>query len=237
VSIKDVTPENSSARLLMNVAEELKMPFLQIARKAEIGQITSEPELFSIQSMAESAINLLDNYTLGVRMQLDNYEDNYQPVSVPAVLYDASTKLRALAKAYGVSLELSIAGRYGPVLANRDALEGALVSLGSALIEALPATGGGQLKLHLASHRSRNGIVAGLYGQNQKLSSDVLKKGRQLQSNSRQPLVGISHTAGAGVFVADALLSAMDLNLYSSRHQGLHGLGIVLPVSKQLELV
>ncbi|NDC22360.1 hypothetical protein EBZ57_03250 [bacterium] len=237
VSADKPTNHTSSARLLLNVAEELKVPFLQIARKAEIGQITAKPELSTIQVAAETALNLLENYTLGVRMSLEGYETNLEPVSVPAVLYDTSTRLRALAKSYGVSLELSIAGRYGPVMANKAGLEAALVSLGAALIEALPAQGAGQLKLHLASHRSPAGVVAGLYGQNKQISSEVLKNGRKLQNSSRQPLTNISHTSGAGIFVADALLDAMDLNLHSSRHQGLYGLGIVLKPSRQLELV
>lgn len=237
MSVSKPSNDVSSARLLLNVAEELKMPFLQIAKKAEIGQMGSEPELFSIQVAAETALNLLENYTLGVRMQLDDYEAHLEPVSVPAVLYETSTRLSSLAKSYGVSLELNIAGRYGPVMANKAGLEAALVSLGAALIEALPAQGTGQLKLHLASHRSPNGIVAGLYGNNKQLSNEVLKKGRKLHNSSRQPLINISHTSGAGVFVADALLEAMDLNLHSSKHQGLYGLGIVLSPSRQLELV
>ena len=76
------------------------------------------------------------------------------------MLYDTGQQLDALAKSYGVELELNIAGRFGPVLAHRQGLQAALVSLGAALIEALPAQDAPQLKLQLATHRSRYGIVA-----------------------------------------------------------------------------
>ena len=142
-----------------------------------------------------------------------------------------------MAKNYGVELELSIAGRYAPVLAHRQGLQAALVSLGAALIEALPAQGSPQLKLQLATHRSRYGIVAGLYAETKQLSNEALQKGRQLRRQSRQPLMNLSHTSGAGVFVADTILNAMNLHLTASRHHRLYGIGTVLQPNHQLHLV
>jgi hypothetical protein len=141
-----------------------------------------------------------------------------------------------------VALELNVAGRYGPVLAHRQGLQAALVSLGAALIEALPAQQasagrGEQLKLRLATHRSRYGIVAGLYADTKQLSNYALQRGRQLQRHSRQPLMELTHASGAGIFVADTLLRAMSLNLRASRHHRLYGLGTVLRPNHQLQLV
>jgi hypothetical protein len=134
-------------------------------------------------------------------------------------------------------LELSIAGRYGPVLAHRQGLQAALVSLGAALIEALPAQESPQLRLQLATHRSRYGIVAGLYADTKQLSNEALQRGRELQRHSRQPLMNLTHTSGAGIFVADTILRAMHLNLRASRHRRLYGLGTVLQPNHQLQLV
>src|SRR5207342_1939555 len=111
--------------------------------------------------------------------------------SVSSVLYDTGQQLDGLAKSYGVELELHVAGRYGTVMAHRQGLQSALVSLGAALIEALPALENPQLRLQLATHRSRYGIVAGLYSQNPKLSNEALQRGRRLQSRSRQPLISL----------------------------------------------
>jgi hypothetical protein len=91
--------------------------------------------------------------------------------------------------------------------------------------------------LQLATHHCRYGIVAGLYADAEQLSSETLKQGRALQGRSRQPLLGMSHGSGAGIFVADAILGAMQLRLRASRHHRLYGLGTVLQPSRQLQLV
>ncbi len=226
-----------SQELLLGVAEELKVPLLQIARQAEQAQISGKPNLALIQATADTALRLLDNYALGVRLALEPEKLATESVSVSSVLYETGEQLNVLAKSYGVSLKLSIAGRYGPVLTHRQGLQAALVSLGAALIEALPAQESPQLTLHLATHRSRYGIVAGLYADSRQLTNVALQRGRQLQAYSRQPLIGLSHTSGAGIFVADSILRSMRLSLTASRHHRLYGLGTVLQPIHQLQLV
>ncbi len=219
----------------MSVVEELKLPLQQIARQTEQG--TADPK--AIHGTAEAALRLLDNYALGLRLQERPTQLETEPVSVSSVLYDTGQQLDALAKNYGVELELNVAGRYGTVMAHRQGLQSALTSLGAALIEALPALESPQLKLRLASHRSRYGIVAGLYTDAPQLTNAALGRGRRLQRQrvSRQPLTTISHTSGAGIFVADTILQAMSLRLRASRHHRLYGLGTVLPPNNQIQLV
>jgi hypothetical protein len=229
--------EGLSQQLLLSVAEELKLPLLQIARQAEQGQLTGQTDNHTIQTSADTALKLLDNYILAVRLATQPTHLDIESVSVSSVLYDTGQQLDAMAKSYGVDLELGIAGKFGPVLAHRQGLQAALVSLGAALIEALPAKETPQLKLWLATHRSRYGIVAGLYGETKQLSREALARGRKLQRFSRQPLLNLSYTSGAGVFVADAILKAMDLHLTTSRHHRLYGLATVLQPNHQLHLV
>ncbi|HET7320332.1 MAG TPA: hypothetical protein VFI84_01950 [Candidatus Saccharimonadales bacterium] len=227
-----------SEQLLLSVAEQLKLPLLQIARQAELGQLTSSPNLKEIQSSADTALRLIDSYVLGMRLALDEQESlMLEPVSVSSVLYDSAEQLQALAKFYGVKLELQVSGKFSPVMAHRKGLQAALVSLGASLIEALPALESPQLRLQLATHRCRYGIVAGLYSDTHTLTADALRHGRKLHGRSRQPLVGVTHTGAAGVFVADAILHAMRLKLQVSRHHNLYGLGAVLQPNRQLALV
>ena len=122
-------------QLLLSVAEELKLPFMQIARQAEQGQLSGQADLMTMQRTADAALTLLDNYATGVRLSLDPHL-SVESVSVASVLYDSAQQLDGLAKNYGVALELSIAGRYAPVIAHRQGLQAALVSMGAALIEA-----------------------------------------------------------------------------------------------------
>lgn len=226
-----------SQQLLLSVAEELKLPLLQIARQAEQAQLTEASDLKTIQTSAQTALQLLDNYSLAVRLATHPERLAVESISISSLLYDTGQQLDGLAKSYGVGLELGITGRFTPVLAHRQGLQAALVSLGAALIEALPAQESPQLKLCLATHRSRYGIVAGLYADTKQLTRETLQRGRRLQRHSRQPLMTLSHTSGAGIFVADTLLKAMNLHLMTSRHHRLYGLGTVLQANPQLHLV
>lgn len=227
-----------SQQLLLGLAEQLKLPLLQIARRAELSTLGQEVDIAAIQATADSALRLIDSYVLGVRLAEEGQESlALEPVSVASVLYDTAQQLSSVAKFYGVHLELSIDGKYAPVLANRQGLQAALTSLGMSLIEALPALDGSQLTLQLAAHRCRYGIVAGLYSDTEMLTAKNLRRGHELLGKSRQPLVGLTHSSGAGVFVADAILQAMQLRLQSTRHKKLYGLGAIMSANNQLQLV
>lgn len=238
MSVQEQTPVILSQGLWLGVAEELKWPLLQIARLAEQSKLTpSVSNDTLIETTANSALRLIDNYILGVRLSLEPQNLSVENVSVSSALYDAHEELSSLAKNYGVGLDLNITGKYGPVVANKMGLEAALVSLGAALIEALPAMEVKQLKLQLATHRSRYGVVAGVYAETKQVSANALSAGRRLAHVSRQPLVNLSHSSGAGVFVADSILKSMDLNLIISRHHNWYGIGTILQPSHQLQLI
>jgi hypothetical protein len=231
-----------SQQLLISVAEELKFPLLQIARQAEHASMSANPSLLiidSIQATADTALKLLDNYILGVKLHLEPDFFEQESVSVSSLLYDTKQELNGLAKSYGVELELNVAGKFGPVTANRKALLAALASMGAALIEALPANfeNPRQLSLKLATHKSRYGIVAGVYSEVSQVSESALKSGRKLNALTRQPLVNFSHTSGAGIFVAETILKAMNLSLTSSRHHRLYGIATILQPNNQLQFV
>jgi ribosomal protein S9 len=160
-----------------------------------------------------------------------------EPVSVSSVLYDAGSELLPVARSYDVRIDLDIGGRFGPVMANRQALQAALVSLGYALIEALPSTDKPQLRLQLSAHRCRYGIVAGVYCDAEDLTAQTLRQGRMLYGRTRQPMTQLTPSSGAGIFVADAILHAMKTQLTTSRHHNLRGLATVLQPNPQLQLI
>jgi hypothetical protein len=228
-----------SQELLLSLAEQLKVPFVQIARQAELATLTQqEDQLAGITTAATGALKLIDNYILGVQLaQEPNYVFDTEPVSVSSVLYDATAELLPMAKAYGVKLDLDIGGKFTPVMAHRRGLQAALVSLGYALIEALPANDASQLRLQFSAHRCRYGVVAGIYCDAENLSATTLRQGRQLHGQARQPMTQLSPSSGAGIFVADAILQAMQSQLTTSRHHKLHGLAAVLQPNPQLQLV
>ena len=235
VDDKPIMPE----KLLLSVAEQLKLPLLQIARRSELADLRGEAlDAKGTQATAEAALRLIDSYVLGVQLAEAGQEHIVlEPVSVSAVLYDAAQQLDRMARFYGVKLELHVDGRYGTVLAHRQGLQAAFTSLSMALIEALPALDSEHVTLHFMTHRSRYGIVAGVYSDIPNLNTALLKRGNSLLGKSRQPLVGLTHSSGAGVFVAESILQTLQLRLVTTRHQHMRGLGTILQPNKQLQLV
>lgn len=232
-----------SERLFLTLAEQMKLPLLQIVRQAELGTLAGDGHepLAEIRTNADVAIKLVDGYLLSMRLAAEEHTTTaLETISIASVLYDTAHQLHPIAKLYGVDLELSVDGRYGPVTAHREGLQTALVSLGYALIEALPATTtepAAQLKLQLAAHRCRYGIVAGMYADVDRLTTEALRQGRKLHGDARQPLPAFSHSGGAGVFVADAILQAIGARLKVSHHHHRSGLGAVLQPNSQLQLI
>lgn len=232
----DLRPE----QLFLSLAEQMKLPLLQILKQAELGALLdcNSEFLDQIHAQADVALKLVDGYLLSMRLAAEEaYAIEQESVSVSSVLYDAAHELHPIAKLYGVDLELSLDGKYGPVTAHRQGLQSALVSLGYALIEALPASSAPQMRLEIAAHRCRYGIVAGLYADVDRLTAEALRQGRRLYGDARQPLPALSHTGGAGVFVADAILSAIGARLKVSHHNKRSGLGAVLQANPQMQLV
>lgn len=224
----------------MSLAEQMKVPLMQISRRAEAGLLlgNSDEALALVHDQSEIALQLIEGYMLSMRLSLDqNDAFTLEPVAVSSMLYDAAQQLTPIAKSYGVELEVVTAGRYGPVAAHQQGFKTALVSLGYALIEALPATNRSQLRLQLAAHKCRYGIATGLYADSELLTTEALRRGHQLRGRARQPLPQLTHTGGAGVFVADAILQALGTKLKVSHYRNLSGLGTVLQPNPQLQLV
>lgn len=229
-----------SEQLFLSLAEQMKLPLMQILKQAELGKLldNSNEHLAQVGVNAEVALKLIDGYLLSMRLAAEeSYNVEQESVSLSSVLYDAAHQLHPIARLYGVDLEISLGGKFGPVKAHREGLQSALVSLGYALIEALPASDAPQMRLELAAHRCRYGIVAGLYADVDRLTTEALRQGKQLLGETRQPLPALSHCGGAGVFVADAILNAIGAKLKVSHHNRRSGLGTVLQSNPQLALV
>lgn len=218
------------------MAEQLKSPFLQIAREAELAQVTEATStLRNIEYTADMALRLIDSYLLSVRLQAVPTLD-LEPVSVSSVLQDTAHRLNHLAKLYGCDLEVNIAGKYGPVMAHRQSLEAAYMSLGYAFIESVPPADH-RHRVVLAVRSNRKGLVTGVFGEQPGLGADAFKRARALYGTATQPLPGVSAHNGASIFVAHALLETMTSGLRVARHQKLNGLATTLLQSQQLQLI
>lgn len=225
-------------RLLRAMAEELKIPLLQIARQAELAQAKASEELLQgIALSANQALWFVDSYVLSQQL-LQQTALELEPVSVSAVLHDVAQLLRETARQYNCQLDLQINGRYGPVMAHAHGLKTALVGLGNTLITANAEVEGTPQRLVLAAHRGRDGsVVAGVFSETEGLSQAVYHRGQELYGKARQPLRDFSTQGGSGVFVADSLFTAMQSRLRVAHHQKLTGLAATLQPSQQMALL
>lgn len=224
-------------RMLMALAEQLKSPFLQIARRAELSRDDKTPEqsLFQIEATAQLAVRLIDNYLLATETN-----QSYLPletVSVSAILHEAAEHLGPVARQYNCELELSLSGKYEPVTANANGMRAALVSLGHAFVEAGSSNSRQKHIVRLAAHRVQTGIVAGVFAEDDGLSRQVFRRAKRLYGHARQPLTTFSASSAAGVFVADSLFAAMNTQLRVASHRRVNGLAATFMPSRQLRLV
>jgi hypothetical protein len=183
------------------------------------------------------AMQLVDSYLLSTDLY-GQQAMNLEPVTISSVLHDTAHKLRHLAKQYDCELEISLQGKYGPVMAHRESMEAAFTMLGYTFIEAAqPLEGRRKRVVVLAAHRSARGLVAGIFGNNPGLSSDMFRRARALYGTTRQTLPGIHPSSGAGVFIADSLLAPVATPLRVAQHNKLNGLAATLHSSRQMQLV
>lgn len=221
-------------RLLRAVAEQLKTPLLHIARQSEL-ESNQTPLLGSISYTADMAMRMIDSYLLSVQLNGQPTLE-LEPVSVSSVLQDVAHRLSPLAKTYDHDLEVSLNGKYPPVMAHAASLSAACMMLGYSMIEAQSVSEKRQSVL-LGAHKTSAGIVAGVFGEQDGLSADMFRRARALYGRSRQALPSISNGSGAGVMIADSLFHSMAAPMRVAQHHKLTGFAATLLPSQQLQLV
>jgi hypothetical protein len=219
-------------RLLHALAEQLKLPLLQIARQAELGAAEAND---SIRYIAHISIQLIDGYLLGMGQE-GQQQLELEPVSVSSMLQNTAHKLYKLAKDHDCDLEVRLAGRYGPVMANRQSVEAAFTMLGYSMIESQVANGQ-RHRLIFGAHKSQKGLVTGIFTSEANITTDALRRARALYGTASQPIPSLSVGTGAGIFVADSILANMATPLHVAKHNKLTGLAATLLPSRQMQLV
>lgn len=219
--------------MFLNLAEQVKLPFVQIAHASELlDQDPMQAEL--IRRVSGSALSLIDGFLLQARLQNES-ELAYGSVSMSSLLFDVSESLHGYAASKQCRVELDVRGKYGPAYAHHEALRLALINLGYSFIDAVSGLKNRVVRLSL--RRTATGLTVGVYADVPQLSKELMEKAQQLQGISHQPLAGFTSTNGAGVFVADRLFAATGTTLRFSRQGRLKGLSATLTPSRQLSLV
>lgn len=215
-------------RLLRALAEELKLPLLQIARQSELDGTQQN------QVTADMALTLIDGYILGLQTP-DQTALELEPVTLSSVLQDTAHALQPVAARQGYEIVVDIAGRYGPVMGDRRRLQTAFTVLGYELMNTPPETK--HATITLATHRSRAGLVAGVFTDNPLLSAEAFRRAKALVGSARQTFPGASGASGAGVFIADTIIQNLSASFRIAHHAKQTGLATTLLPSQQLELL
>lgn len=229
----------ATSEVLQAVAEQLKVPLTIIARQAELHQtlgMVNPADLRSMHVQATTALTLVDCYLLGLALAQKQTQLELEPVSLSSMLTSAAHDLYYLARQNNIDLEVQVAGKYEPVMANQQGLKAALVSLGYGLIES-DSSEEGRRHLTLAVHRTPHGLVAGMYGDYEDLEAHEWRTALKLCGQATQPFTALCAGSGAGLFVADAILRAMTTQLRVGRRQKEAGLAATFRPSHQLALV
>lgn len=224
-------------KMLWSVAEQLKEPLSVISRQAELACLTGEystEDAVGMRTQADIGLALVDSYLLGLDLWQHQTELPLEAVSVSSVMADIAQTLYRYSKQMEVDLDMSVEGRFGPVMANPKGLRAAMLSLGCAMVDA--AQSNKKRRLTLAVHRSGHGIAAGIYGLADQFNPGQWDDAQSLQGQAKQPLPAL-HGSSAGLFVASSILQAMGSHLTVGRRSRQNGLRAEFLPSQQLSLI
>lgn len=219
--------------LFRALTEQLKSPLIQIANEAELGlrkPTADAATLNQIKQTASQTLKFIDAYLLSRQQQTLELE----AVSISAVLYDAAELLRPLAKQQGCDLDIRVDGRYGPVMAHKEGLQTALVTMGQSLIQADSSP---RPKVTMALYKTSTGLATGIFGASDEWQAGALRKALAsaqtiFGQKSQQASLG-----GTGLQIARDIVVRMASQLQVVHHHKLTGVVANFPPSSQLRLV
>ncbi|MEO8863316.1 MAG: hypothetical protein ABI354_03270 [Candidatus Saccharimonadales bacterium] len=223
---------NQSEQLFTALAEQFKLPLLQIARLAENN---SQDNLLAITTLSNQALRLIDGF---IRVQSqDQTSLQLEPLTTNSVLYDVANTLQPLARSYDVLIDVDHQGKNTPVMAHRESLQAILTLLGASLIEASNDESGAPASIILGTHSSAKGVVVGAFSKHTVLTQRMLLMARELHGRATQSTPYLGGAGGAGLAIADYLSNQMEAPIKSYRHRSMTGLGSLLTPTRQLQLV
>lgn len=218
--------------LLTALADQLKVPLLQIARLSELENPANLPR---ISVISEHALRLVDAYVQS-RQQMQ-ISLPLEPINTSSVLYDVAQALQPFAKQADYQIEIDVRGRSMPIMAHRESLKTMLTLLGASLIEAGAEEEHVSRHLILGTHRSAKGTVVGAFSSQVELSQNALQLTRELHGRASQAAPSLGLAGGAALAIADRLSEQMSAPLRAYRHRSLTGIGSLLLPSHQLKLI
>lgn len=206
------------------LGEELKRPLTHISQLAQLGGHDH-----MIQAQVQGALHTIDSVLLYKRLASGQLELHLEPVHVGSVMSDVMQVVAPQMALNGCRSELDIATALQPVDADRTVLLHALISLQMAYI-----TSSKNASLIVCSaKRVPEGVRITLRSDEVPFETLSFEKANLSSSQPMQSLAG----AATDLLVARGILDLAGSRLTISRFKDTNGIGVTLPISKQLQFV
>jgi len=211
-------------QLLQLLGEELKRPLTHIAQLSQLG---GKDHIIHIES--QRALRTIDTVLLYKRLATGQLEMKLEPVHVGSVLAEVLHVVKPQMAISGCQSELSINASLHPVSADRTVLLHALVSLWQAYI----ASAKDATRINCEAKSVRGGVRITISSDEVAFHSLSFAKANR---KSKQP---VSELAGAAtdLLVARGIFALSGNKLTISHLKTSSGIGVTLPISKQLQFV
>lgn len=157
--------------------------------------------------------------------------------SASAIVDQTRIDLTNLAREYGLELRFEASKSLDLIYTNPFALKGAVFCLVSSVINSNYAHESRGPLVLAVQHTKDNFQRIGIYGSNLSIKPSHFSKSLDLIEKSRMLAPEISSGSGVNLFISSYLVEALGFQLKSFKHRGLSGIGLYVPVSKQLSLV
>ena len=206
------------------LGEELRRPLTHIHQLAQLGNRDH-----MIQAQVQRALRTIDNVLLYKRLATGQLELQLEPVHVGSIMSDVLQLIGPQMALSGCRSELAIHSTLQPVTTDRKVLLHALVGLWQAyIVSAKDAT-----MITCGAKRVSGGVRI-------TLSSDgATFEGLSLARANMKSAQPITELAGAAtdLLIAKNILKLAGSRLTVSRLHHTNGIGVTLPISKQLQFV
>jgi hypothetical protein len=233
-------PSVAPEALLRLITDDLSSMLGQVGHLSEslmARPVSLDHDLKNLYYRINSAIELVDNYRLGLSLNLLSGNSGYL-TSVPAssVMYEVIRGLEPLARANGIKLMLNVTDKLPPIVANQEVLRSALTSVGFGLLNFLVSSDNEQTELSLDLVQKSEQATIGWYWQGDKLSAhDWRASKRAVASGGRPGLIFTNHSSG--IFIGDFMLKLLNSELKTTKRFNRPGLMASFKLTSQLSLV
>lgn len=216
--------DRQQEQLLQLLGEELKRPLTHIMQLAELGDRDH-----MIRAQAERALRTIDNVLLYKRLATGQLELQLEPVHVGSIMTDVLQIVRPHMAMSGCRSELAILTTLQPVAADRKVLRHVLIGLWQAfIVGSKNAT-----VISCSAKRVTHGVRITLSSDEMAFEGLSLAK---VNFKSTQPVLELAGAA-TDLLVAKNILELSGSKLTISRLKGSNGIGVTLPISRQLQFV